>query len=122
MPHTHSYLVDFGKALVILGERAEADGQAWHIPNDMPRITQGELVQLIAEEAGVTARVQTAGKFILSMLGLFTPALRESIEMLYEFEKPFVVDSSKFEKTFGMKATLMKEAIKETVKWFKSRP
>ena len=40
--------------------------------------------------------------------------------MLYEFEQPFVVDSSKFEQTFGMQATPIRQAIQETVTWFKS--
>ncbi|MEP7133605.1 MAG: NAD-dependent epimerase/dehydratase family protein [Chloroflexota bacterium] len=122
MPHTHTYIPDFGKALVILGERTEADGLAWHVPNDMPRVTQGEMIQMVAEAAGVTAKSQVAGKLIMSVLGLFVPELKEAVEMLYEFEKPFVVDSSKFEKTFGMQATPMKDAIKETVAWYKSHP
>ena len=107
---------------MILGERNEADGQAWHVPNDMPNITQGELVQMIAEEIDKKARIQAAGKLMMSMLGLFVPELKESVEMLYEFEKPFVVDSSKFERTFGMKATPIREAIQETVAWYKSHP
>jgi len=122
MPHTHTYIPDFGKALVILGAHDEADGQAWHVPNDMPRITQGEMIQMIAEEAGVSAKIQPAGKFILSLMGLFMPEVKEIVEMLYEFEQPFIVDSSKFEKTFGMKATPMREAIKETLAWYKSHP
>jgi nucleoside-diphosphate-sugar epimerase len=122
MPHTHTYIPDFGKALVILGERTEADGLAWHVPNDMSRVTQGEMIEMVAEVAGVQPKTQVAGKVIMSMLGLFIPELKESVEMLYEFEKPFVVDSSKFEKTFGMRATPMKEAIKATVAWYKSHP
>lgn len=122
MPHTHTYIPDFGKALVILGERAEADGLAWHVPNDMPRVTQGEIVQMVAEAAGTTPKTQVAGKLVMSILGLFVPELKETVEMLYEFEKPFVVDSSKFEKTFGMQATPMKDAIKTTVAWYKSHP
>src|SRR5258706_2688274 len=122
MPHTHTYIPDFGKALVILGERAEADGLAWHVPNDMPRITQCELIQMVSDEVGVNAKLQAAGKFMMSLIGLFVPELKETVEMLYEFEKPFIVDSSKFEKTFGMKATPMREAIKETVKWFRNHP
>jgi len=121
-PHTHTYIPDFGRALVILGERDEADGLAWHVPNDMPRITQGELINMIAEEAGVTPRIQTVGKGMMSLVGMFIKEAKEAVEMLYEFEQPFVVDSSKFEKTFGMKATPMREAIKETVAWFKSHP
>jgi nucleoside-diphosphate-sugar epimerase len=122
IPHTYTYVPDFGKALVILGERDDADGRAWHVPNDMPRMTQGEMIQMIAEEMGGKARIQAAGKLMMAMIGLFVPEVKESVEMMYEFEKPFVVDSSKFEKTFGMKATPMREAIKETVVWYKSHP
>lgn len=50
VPHTHTYTGDFGKALVILGERDEADGRPWNVPNDLPRITQREMVKMIAED------------------------------------------------------------------------
>ena len=120
--HTHTYITDFGKALVILGERDEADGQAWHVPNDNPRITQREMVKMIAEEAGVEPKISSMGKAMMWIGGLFIPEAREMVEMMYEFEQPFIVDSSKFEKAFGMKATPMREAIKETVAWYKSHP
>jgi nucleoside-diphosphate-sugar epimerase len=122
IPHTHTYTKDFGRALVILGERDEADGQVWHVPNDMPEITQGELIHMFAEEAGVEPKMNAMGKFMMRVGGLFVPEAKETVEMMYEFEQPFLVDSSKFEKTFGMKATLMHEAIKETVGWYKSHP
>ncbi|MGA7194550.1 MAG: SDR family oxidoreductase [Anaerolineales bacterium] len=122
VPHTHTYLPDFGKALVILGERSEADGQAWHVPNDNPRVTQREMVKMIAAEMGMEPKMSTMGKTIMWIGGLFIPMAKESVEMMYEFDQPFIVDSSKFEKTFGMQATPMKEAIKETVAWYKSHP
>jgi nucleoside-diphosphate-sugar epimerase len=122
IPHTHTYTKDFGKALVILGERPEADGQAWNVPNDMPRITQGEMVKMFAEEAGIPVKITLRGKMFYSFAGLFVPSAKEMVEMLYEFDQPFVVDSSKFEKTFGMQATPIREAIRETVAWFKSHP
>jgi nucleoside-diphosphate-sugar epimerase len=120
LPHTHTYVKDFGRALIILGEREEADGQAWHVPNDQPTLTQGELVRLFAEEAGVDARISSIGKLMMAVGGLFIPEAKETVEMMYEFDKPFIVDSSKFEKTFGMKATPMREAIRETVYWYKN--
>ena len=42
--------------------------------------------------------------------------------MMYEFEEPFVVDSSKFERAFGVKATPMADAIKATVAWYRAHP
>lgn len=121
-PHTHTFVNDFGKALVILGERSEADGEAWHVPNDAPRISQREMVSLIAEEMGIQPKFSAMGKSMMWIGGWFIPEAKEMVEMMYEFEQPFIVDSSKFESTFGMKATPMKEAIKETVAWYKNHP
>lgn len=122
LPHTHTYVKDFGAALVILGERKEADGRAWHVPNDQPAMSQSELVRMFAEEAGVAPKMNSMGKTMMAIGGLFIPEARETVEMMYEFEKPFVINSGKFETTFGMKATPVPEAIKETVRWFKEHP
>ena len=122
IPHTHTYVKDFGTALVILGERDEADGQAWHVPNDQPRMSQGELVRMFAEEAGVAPKISSMGRLMMAVGGLFILEAKETVEMMYEFDQSFIVDSGRFEKTFGMKATPMKAAIKETVAWYKSHP
>jgi nucleoside-diphosphate-sugar epimerase len=122
IPHTHTYIPDFGKALVILGERSEADGQAWHVPNDNPRVTQREMVGMIASEMNIEPNMHAMGKTMMWIGGLFIPEAKEMVEMMYEFEQPFIVDSSKFENTFGMRATPMKEAIKKTVAWYKGHP
>jgi nucleoside-diphosphate-sugar epimerase len=122
LPHTVTYIPDFAKALITLGQRDEADGQAWHVPNDIPQITQGEMVRMLAEEAGVQPKMSGMGKAMMWIGGLFIPEAKESVEMMYEFEQPFIVDSSKFEKTFGIKATSMREAIQQTVAWFKTHP
>jgi len=122
LPHTHTFTRDFGKAMVILGERDEADGQVWHVPNDTPEITQGKLIHMFCGEAGIEPKMTGVGKFMLGLAGLFIPEAKETVEMLYEFDQPFIVDSGKFEQTFGMKATPMREAINETVAWYKSHP
>ena len=85
-------------------------------------MAQGELVRMFAEEAGVEPKMSSMGKFTMSICGLFIPEAKETVEMMYEFEKPFIIDSSKFEKTFGMKATPIREAITETAAWYKGHP
>lgn len=122
MPHTFTYTRDFARALVMLGARAAADGQAWHVPNASPRLTQRELVTLIAEVAGVEPKFSTMGKVMMALGGLFIPAARETVEMMYEFEQPFVVDSGAFERTFGLPATPLKEALRATVAWYRNHP
>ena len=122
VPHTHTYVRDFGMALVTLGEREEADGQVWHVPNDQPRMTQAELVRLFAEEAGLEPKISSMGKMMMALGGLFIPEARETLEMMYEFDRPFVIDSGKFEREFGWKATPIREAVRETVSWYRSHP
>src|SRR5215216_973522 len=103
-PHTYTYVPDIGKGLVILGEREEALGRAWHLPSP-ETLTTRQFVEMIFEEVGKPARLQAAPKILLRAIGLFNPAIRETIEMLYEFEEPFVVNHTKFEKAFGEHAT-----------------
>jgi nucleoside-diphosphate-sugar epimerase len=117
-PHTYTYAPDLGKGLVILGEREEALGQAWHLPSP-ETVTTREFVEMIFEEVGKPARVQAAPKILLRALGLFNPGMRETIEMLYEFEEPFVLDDSRFKQEFGDHATLLREAIQRTVRWYR---
>ena len=80
------------------------------------------MVMMFAEEAGVEPKMSSIGKLMMRIGGLFIPEAKESVEMMYEFDQPFIVDSSKFEKTFGMKATPLHEAIRETVAWYRSHP
>jgi nucleoside-diphosphate-sugar epimerase len=79
-------------------------------------------VETIFEVVGKPARLQAAPKIVLRVMGLLNPGIRETIEMLYEFEEPFVVDDSKFEQAFGEQATPLKEAIAETVHWYRTKP
>ncbi len=119
-PHTYTYAPDIGRGLAILGEREEALGQAWHLPSP-ETLTTREFVEMIFEEVGNPARVQAAPKILLRAIGLFNPGIHETIEMLYEFEEPFVVGHSKFERTFGEHATPLEEAIGGTVRWYGSK-
>ena len=84
-------------------------------------ITTREFLGMIFEELGKPARVQAAPKVLLQVLGLFNPPLRQTIEMFYEFEEPFVVDHSDYTRTFGDHSTPLGEAIRETVRWYRER-
>jgi nucleoside-diphosphate-sugar epimerase len=118
-PHSYTYIEDFGEALARLGERDEALGQAWHVPN-APALTQRELMTLLFVELGTPQRVSVIGRLTLSLAGLFIPGARETVEMLYEFERPFVVDSSRYVAAFGDHATPVREGLRRTVAWYRA--
>jgi nucleoside-diphosphate-sugar epimerase len=116
VPHTFTYAPDFGKALAIAGTRAEAMGHIWHVPSDKA-LTQQQLVNLMSEQVNKPVKVLAASKLMVKALGLFVPALREIVEMFYEFTQPFIMDSSKFTRVFGLQPTSMPEAVRQTIDW-----
>lgn len=117
--HSHSYLPDIGRGLVTLGIDDRAIGQTWHLPN-ADAVTTGALIELLADAAGVEITVGTVPRPILRLLSLVHPMVRETMEMLYEYDQPFVVDSTRFTETFGMAATPLPEAAAATVEWYRS--
>jgi len=112
--HTYTFIDDFGKALVVLSQHEDAYGRAWHVPN-ADTVTTREFVETAYRLAGYEANIRSMGKGMLRIGGLFIPEARESIEMLYQFENDFIVDSSPFSKRFGLMATPLEEAIAKTL-------
>lgn len=119
--HSYSYIPDIANGLVTLADRDDADGSAWHLPN-APAITTREFVNKVYAAAGNEPRIQVMSRVMVNVVGLFNGQVRELKEMLYEFEEPYVVDSSRFESVFGVHATPLDEAIPETVEWFREHP
>lgn len=120
LPHTYSYLPDVGRALATLGERDEALSEVWHLPN-AETVSTRELVQMMYEAAGTQGTVGKVPRAALRMVSWFNPTVKELMEMLYEFDGPYVVDSSRFKSTFGDMATPLPTAAEETVDWFRKR-
>ena len=118
--HTYTFIDDFGKALVTLGEREEALGMAWHVPS-APATTTRSFVEKIYGELGKRPKLSTAPRFAVALLGRFDENVRELLEMLYQFERDFVMDSHRFSSTFGVQATPPDEAIRQTLEWYSSR-
>lgn len=115
-PHTFTYVPDFGKLLATLGTRDEAIGQVWFAPSNAP-ITQAQLVGMTEEELGSRVRTRVGSKFMLQMLGLLNPQMRELPEMIFLWTGPYIIDSRKAEQAFDLQPTPMKDAIRATVDW-----
>ncbi|MFZ5920240.1 MAG: NAD-dependent epimerase/dehydratase family protein [Chloroflexota bacterium] len=117
-PHTFTYVADFGRLLATLGTRDEALGQVWFAPGNPP-LTQAEFVKLIEAGLGHPVKTMVGGPLMMRLIGLFKREVAETVEMLFQWTRPFEVDTSKAEKALGLKATPMDEAIRETLAWCK---
>lgn len=118
-PHTFTYVKDFGTLLAALGTHDEALGQVWFAPSNPP-LTQAEFVKLMEAELGKPVKSQVGGPLLMRLLGLFNKEIAETIEMTFIWTNPYVVDTSKAEKAFGLKPTPLAQALKETLDWCKT--
>jgi nucleoside-diphosphate-sugar epimerase len=118
--HTYSYVPDVAAGLATLGTDERAVGQVWHLPGPETVSTQA-LFDLIAGRLYHPVGVRTLPKIAVRALGLVNPLMRELAEMSYEFEQPFVLDTSKYESTFGAAHTPLVTAVADTLAWFRAQ-
>ena len=75
-----------------------------------------------ASTSSASSRASTRSvRLMMRMVGLFSPAVREMGEMMYEFTQPFIVDSSKSERALGFSATPISEGLARTIAWYRKR-
>ena len=115
-PHTYTYIPDIGEALAVLGEHPDAPGQVWHVPNDPDTRSTRQLVDLVYQYAGQPrTKLRAMPPLMLRALGLFNPTVRELTEMQYQFEEPFIVDSTKIANKLDAHATPIDQALADTL-------
>jgi nucleoside-diphosphate-sugar epimerase len=120
VPHSISYMPDVVRTLVTIAFDERAWGKPWHVPN-APAVSQREIVAAFAAAAGTTVKVNAVPKIALSALGLFKPEIGALKEVSYQFDEPFVTDSSLTESTFGLTATPLAEGAAATVAWWRTQ-
>ena len=98
--------------MAAIGTSEHGWGRAWITPVMAP-LTQADLIARLWEALGRrgTPKVSAVRGAAVRGLGIFMPMLRESVEMLYEFDEPFVVSSAECERTFGWAATSWDDAV-----------
>ncbi len=123
IPHSYTFVGDFGEALVMAALKPEAHRQAWICPN-APAVTTGELAALFAQHMEVPGNIRfgTVPKWVLGILGIFNPVIRELMEMLYQKEVPYLAEGSRFEKEFSFTPTSLEDGVRQTLEWYRNKP
>jgi len=114
--HTYTYVYDFADGLITLGRHDRALGEVWHLPS-APTVTTQQFLDQIYADAGTDPKVQVGPKTVIRVMSWFNAAMKPALEVFYQFDRPFVIDHSKFAETFGATPTPHVEAIAATVDW-----
>jgi nucleoside-diphosphate-sugar epimerase len=122
-PHTYTYIPDIGEGLAVLGEHPDAPGEVWHLANDPQTRTTRQLVDSIYRQAGQPrTKLRGTPVLLLRALGVINPTVRELVELQYEFQEPFIVDSSKIATKLGVHPTALEQALADTLARYRTRP
>jgi nucleoside-diphosphate-sugar epimerase len=113
-PHSLTFTPDAARGVAMLAERDSAWNQVWHLPTAPNPPTGKEFIAMAAGEFGVPPKVRVLSRPVLRVAGLFNPQVRESYEMLYQSESPYLFDSSKFATEFRFSGTPYPEGIRIT--------
>ncbi len=113
--HSFTYTPDAAKATALLGNTVDAYNQVWHLPTDKNTLTGKEMIALFAREMNVENKVSILPMWLLKILGLFIRIMKEMPEMMYQYDRDYFFDSSKFDKRFNFKTTTYQEGVKLTI-------
>jgi nucleoside-diphosphate-sugar epimerase len=117
--HSFTYTPDAAKATALLGNTDDAYNTIWHLPTDKNTLTGREFVELFSREMKVANKLFVMPLWMIKIVGLFVPVLKEMPEMIYQYDRDYFFDSSKFEKRFKFKTTTYQEGVRNTVEQLK---
>lgn len=113
--HSFTFTADAGVSLARLGNMPEAYGQVWHALTSQEAMTGEQFVRIASELSGRRYAMQVAPRWMLRLMGLFSPLHQENLEMLYQFEQDYRFDSSKITSALGTRATPYRQGIGESL-------
>lgn len=116
--HSFTYTPDAGKATALLGNTPSAYNQTWHLPTDKNSINGQQIVEIAAKALNVKPKITVLPKFMIQIASLFNPLIKESVEMLYQYDSEYFFDSSKFDSAFKFEKVLYAEGIRNSLSGF----
>ncbi len=120
VPHTYTYVPDIGPALVALAGADDAWGAAWHLPVS-EAVTMEEVCGRFNTLLNTDFSYRQAPRLFLKAMGLFVTPVGELMEMLYQFDDPYIVDDGAFRRRFpDVPTTSFEEGSSVMVESFRS--
>lgn len=121
-PHAFAYVPDIARAAVtLLDAPDDAYNQVWHVPC-APTRTPRQLLQIGADALGQKLKLMAMPTIMLRAIGVFSPFLRECVEMRFTWNQPYHVDATKFSRRFWSDATPFEVGVPLTVRAFRAAP
>jgi len=114
-PHEFVFVPDVGPVVAKLADTSAAFGKIWNFAG-MGVTSQRELVSEMERQTGKKLKLRVVGKMMLRLIGLFSPVMREMVEMNYLMTDPLIMDDSALQQLIGpIRKTPYAEGIRQTL-------
>ncbi len=117
LPLTPTYIGDFARGLATVAADPQVWGRVWHVPHAAPT-TGRELIGRLGQRLGRQIKPLVVSAAMTKPLKAVSPVVRIGASLLYQFEQPFVVDSSKYLTAYHDQPTSYVDGIDRTIKWY----
>jgi nucleoside-diphosphate-sugar epimerase len=110
-PHSLHHLPDVARALAVLGTDDRAQDRVWHLPADHA-LTGREFISLAAVALGrdgISPKALT--RSLLAAAATVNRAARDTLALLHQYDRPYVIDGSAMTRTFGFHPTRHQEGL-----------
>ncbi|HEX6240607.1 MAG TPA: NAD-dependent epimerase/dehydratase family protein [Polyangiales bacterium] len=109
-PHAFSHRDDVVDALINLAfADDDVEGRVFHAP--VIHVAPRQLVGAVAKALEVSARPFVAPRWLLRLVGLFSPTTGGMVEMLPQWQMPYLVDDSAYRQRFGRRAISLEQGV-----------
>lgn len=114
LPHTFTDVADAARTLVAAAEDPGAHGRVWHVPSNAPRTQAQALTDVLASVGKPPVKISSLRGVALGATALVSPFMREMREIIYQWERPYVLDDSAARARFGITETPWEEVCRRT--------
>ena len=112
VPHSLTFTPDAARGVAMLADQESAWNQVWHLPTAPDPPTGREFIAMAASEFGMAPKYRVLSRVMLRLAGWFNDQVRESHEMLYQSDSPYLFDSTKFANEFGLAGTSYPDGVR----------
>lgn len=110
--HSFTYIADAAYSTAYLSQNESAWNQVWHLPTSKAYPSGQEVVNILGKHLGVPNKMAVLPGFMVWILSLFIPILKEVKELRYQLDQDYCFDSSKIENAYGLKPINIEDGLK----------
>jgi nucleoside-diphosphate-sugar epimerase len=114
LPHTFTDVHDAARTLVAAAEDPGAHGRVWHVPSNPPVAQAQALTDVLGSVGKPPVKISSLRGTGLAAVALVSPFMREMREIIYQWERPYVLDDTAARTRFGITPTPWEEMCRRT--------